>query len=100
MSHPVSVPGEPQNVLASAINSSSVEVVWDPPVEKDKNGVIRGYQIYVKPKNSVRKKKPTLDLLIKRASSHLKKRASGIPNKCLLFLFLAGISILHQLPAF
>ena len=47
------VPGEPQNVHASAINSSSVEVVWDPPADRDRNGVIRGYQIYVQPKNPV-----------------------------------------------
>ena len=45
------VPGEPQNVQARAINSSSVEVTWSPPVENDKNGVIRGYQIFVQPKN-------------------------------------------------
>ena len=38
---------------ASAINSSSVEVVWDPPADRDRNGVIRGYQIYVQPKNPV-----------------------------------------------
>ena len=49
----VKVPGEPQNVHASAINSSSVEVVWDPPADRDRNGVIRGYQIYVQPKNPV-----------------------------------------------
>ena len=47
------VPGEPQNVHASAINSSLVEVVWDPPADRDRNGVIRGYQIYVQPKNPV-----------------------------------------------
>ena len=50
-SHPATVPGEPQNVVAVPVNSSSVEVSWSPPVDKDKNGVIRGYQIYVQPKN-------------------------------------------------
>ena len=45
------VPGEPQNVRARPVNSSSVEVSWDPPVDNDKNGVIRGYQIFVQPKN-------------------------------------------------
>ena len=48
------VPGEPQNVNALPINSSSIEVSWDPPIDKDKNGVIRGYQIHVQPKNMVR----------------------------------------------
>ena len=48
------VPGEPQNVNARPINSSSIEVSWDPPIDKDKNGVIRGYQIHVQPKNMVR----------------------------------------------
>ncbi|XP_059098877.1 tyrosine-protein phosphatase Lar-like isoform X3 [Tigriopus californicus] len=46
------VPGEPQNVAAQPLNSSSVEVTWDPPSDKDRNGVIRGYQIYVQPKNT------------------------------------------------
>jgi hypothetical protein len=49
----ISVPGEPQNVNARPINSSTIEVSWDPPVDKDKNGVIRGYQIHVQPKNMV-----------------------------------------------
>ena len=39
---------------ARPINSSSIEVSWDPPIDKDKNGVIRGYQIHVQPKNMVR----------------------------------------------
>ncbi len=47
------MPGEPQNVRASAVNSSSVRVDWDPPAEDDRNGVIRGYQIFVEPKNTV-----------------------------------------------
>ena len=47
------VPGEPVNVMAIPINSSSVEVTWDPPDDSHKNGVIRGYQIYVQPKNMV-----------------------------------------------
>ena len=49
----ISVPGEPQNVNARPINSSTIEVSWDPPIDKDKNGVIRGYQIHVQPKNMV-----------------------------------------------
>jgi receptor-type tyrosine-protein phosphatase F len=48
----LSVPGEPLNVNARPVNSSSVEVSWDPPADSDKNGVIRGYQIYVQPKNT------------------------------------------------
>ena len=50
----VLVPGEPTNLQARIINSSSVEVTWDPPVDKDQNGIIRGYQIHVQPKNVVR----------------------------------------------
>ena len=51
ISQSFAVPGEPQNVRARPVNSSSVEVTWDPPVDNDKNGVIRGYQIFVQPKN-------------------------------------------------
>lgn len=45
------VPGEPRNVFARPVNSSTIEVRWDPPDDSDKNGQIRGYQIYVQPKN-------------------------------------------------
>ena len=48
---PIAVPGEPRNVYAQPVNSSTVEVSWDPPDDANKNGVIRGYQIYVQPKN-------------------------------------------------
>ena len=47
------VPGEPTNLKARIVNSSTVEVSWDPPVDKDQNGIIRGYQIHVQPKNVV-----------------------------------------------
>ena len=47
------VPGEPTNLQAKVINSSTVQVSWDPPVDKDQNGIIRGYQIHVQPKNVV-----------------------------------------------
>lgn len=60
----LTVPGEPQNVQARPVNSSAVEVSWDPPVDKDQNGVIRGYQIHVQPKNMVRFLPPELNNLI------------------------------------
>lgn len=43
----VTVPGDPQDVKASAINSSTIHVEWKPPKAKDQNGVIRGYHIHV-----------------------------------------------------
>ena len=47
------VPGEPTNLEAKVLNSSTVGVTWDPPIDKDQNGIIRGYQIHVQPKNVV-----------------------------------------------
>ncbi|XP_032669118.1 tyrosine-protein phosphatase Lar isoform X5 [Odontomachus brunneus] len=41
------MPGDPQNVTATAINSTAIRVQWNPPKEKDQNGVIRGYHIHV-----------------------------------------------------
>ncbi|XP_051170943.1 tyrosine-protein phosphatase Lar isoform X3 [Leptopilina boulardi] len=41
------VPGDPQDVRATPINSSSIHVVWKPPKSKDQNGVIRGYHIHI-----------------------------------------------------
>ncbi|XP_046968895.1 tyrosine-protein phosphatase Lar isoform X1 [Vanessa cardui] len=41
------VPGEPQEVKVTAINSTSIHVTWKPPPEKEKNGIIRGYHVHV-----------------------------------------------------
>lgn len=41
------VPGEPQDVRVNVINSTALSVQWKPPLEKDRNGIIRGYHIHV-----------------------------------------------------
>ena len=41
------MPGDPQDVKASPVNSTSIHVIWKPPQEKDRNGIIRGYHIHV-----------------------------------------------------
>lgn len=41
------MPGDPQDVKVTPINSTSVHVIWKPPHEKDRNGIIRGYHIHV-----------------------------------------------------
>ncbi|KRG03743.1 tyrosine-protein phosphatase Lar isoform X7 [Drosophila mojavensis] len=41
------VPGDPQDVKATPLNSTSIHVSWKPPLEKDRNGIIRGYHIHV-----------------------------------------------------
>uniref|UniRef100_A0A1B6E7X3 protein-tyrosine-phosphatase n=1 Tax=Clastoptera arizonana TaxID=38151 RepID=A0A1B6E7X3_9HEMI len=41
------VPGDPQDVKVHEINSTAIHVQWKPPVEKDRNGIIRGYHIHV-----------------------------------------------------
>ncbi|XP_037883994.1 tyrosine-protein phosphatase Lar isoform X4 [Glossina fuscipes] len=41
------VPGDPQDVKANSLNSTSIHVNWKPPLEKDRNGIIRGYHIHV-----------------------------------------------------
>ncbi|XP_053961046.1 tyrosine-protein phosphatase Lar isoform X1 [Anastrepha ludens] len=52
-SHPIivrtheDVPGDPQDVKATPLNSTSIHVTWKPPLEKDRNGIIRGYHIHV-----------------------------------------------------
>lgn len=40
------VPGEPRKVKIEAVNSTAVSIQWRPPLEKEQNGIIRGYQIY------------------------------------------------------
>lgn len=41
------VPGEPQDVRVNSINSTTINVQWKPPLEKDRNGIIRGFHIHV-----------------------------------------------------
>lgn len=41
------VPGVCQDVKATPLNSTAAQVSWKPPMEKDRNGVIRGYHIHV-----------------------------------------------------
>lgn len=41
------VPGDPQDVKVQSINSTAIHVQWKPPVEKERNGIIRGYHIHV-----------------------------------------------------
>ena len=63
------VPGEPTNLQARVINSSTVQVSWDPPVDKDQNGIIRGYQIHVQPKNVV-----SMNIMKKKLTAYKKSR--------------------------
>ncbi len=39
--------GEPQNITASLLSSTSFFLEWDPPLEEDRNGIITKYQIKV-----------------------------------------------------
>lgn len=41
------VPGDPQDVRVKSINSTSVRVDWRPPLDKERNGLIRGYHVHV-----------------------------------------------------
>ncbi|KAJ4427564.1 hypothetical protein ANN_25212, partial [Periplaneta americana] len=43
----IAVPGDPQDVRATFINSTAIRVQWRPPLEKERNGIIRGYHIHV-----------------------------------------------------
>lgn len=41
------VPGDPQDVKVTPINSTTIHVTWKPPAEKDRHGIIRGYHVHV-----------------------------------------------------
>lgn len=45
------VPEEPRKVRPVVINSTTILVEWKPPLEKDVNGIIRGYQLHVQEVN-------------------------------------------------
>lgn len=42
-----SVPGQPQEVKVVANDTTSLQVTWQPPLDKDQNGIINGYHVYV-----------------------------------------------------
>ncbi|CAL1265790.1 unnamed protein product [Larinioides sclopetarius] len=45
------VPGIPRDVEVRSLNSTTVIVRWKPPSNRDRNGLIRGYQIHVQEMN-------------------------------------------------
>jgi len=46
------VPGEVRRLRLEVINSTAVNVRWQPPLDRELNGVIRGYQIHYARSNS------------------------------------------------
>jgi len=40
------VPGEPRRVRIEAVNSTAISVEWQAPLDRQLNGVIRGYQVH------------------------------------------------------
>lgn len=40
------MPGEPRRIRLEAVNSTVISVQWQPPLDREQNGVIRGYQIH------------------------------------------------------
>ena len=42
----VLVPSEPRRLKVEAVNSTAILVQWQPPADREHNGVIRGYQIH------------------------------------------------------
>ncbi|KAL1517201.1 hypothetical protein ABEB36_000996 [Hypothenemus hampei] len=47
LSRPPAVPGDPQDVKAAALNSTTIKVNWKPPQVRDRNGIILGYHVHV-----------------------------------------------------
>ncbi|XP_066151280.1 tyrosine-protein phosphatase Lar isoform X3 [Euwallacea fornicatus] len=41
------VPGDPQDVKVTPINSTTIKVNWQPPLSKDQHGIILGYHVHV-----------------------------------------------------
>ncbi|XP_063915397.1 tyrosine-protein phosphatase Lar isoform X6 [Zophobas morio] len=41
------VPGNPQDVKVTPINSTTIKVEWKPPHPKERNGIILGYHVHV-----------------------------------------------------
>lgn len=67
------MPGDPQDVKATPINSTTIKVNWKPPLAKDRNGIIRGYHIHVQEtKEEVSKKDIFLSDLFRSSNIQLK----------------------------
>lgn len=64
------MPGDPQDVKVTPVNSTTIHVTWKPPAEKDRHGIIRGYHVHVQEiKEEVRhglqsRTKPEITILI------------------------------------
>lgn len=43
----LTVPGDPQDVKVTPINSTTIKVNWKPPQTRDRNGIILGYHVHV-----------------------------------------------------
>lgn len=41
------VPGDPQDVKVTPLNSTTIKVEWKPPQMRDRNGIILGYHVHV-----------------------------------------------------
>ena len=53
---------EPKRVRVDAINSTAIRVMWNPPLSSERNGIIRGYQLYYQP---IRNARPAGDMTMK-----------------------------------
>lgn len=47
MNYVFTVPGDPQDVKVTPINSTTIKVNWKPPQIRDRNGIILGYHVHV-----------------------------------------------------
>lgn len=41
------MPGNPEDVMVTPINSTTIKVNWKPPKTNDRNGIILGYHVHV-----------------------------------------------------
>ena len=64
----IAVPGDPQDVRATYINSTAIRVQWRPPLEKDRNGIIRGYHVHVQ---ETKEEVCTIDIMLENLAYDL-----------------------------
>ena len=91
------MPGEPRDVAAKPFNSSTVVVRWAAPADDKQNGVIRAYQIYIQPRNTVSQSPVTSTLIGPKSPEAWLSLVES--NICSFIVLLVPAILCHKEPA-
>lgn len=81
----------PQSVTGHALDSTSIEVLWRPPPERDQNGIIHGYKIRYQEEAPLRRDQPVfVTVNASRRNMAIRPLAKWMPYKISVLAFTAA----------